>query len=193
MAIGDMIPDADILPPPFAFVGCAGGSLCWSTKGSNAVLHLDESTGEFSDFTLPGDAAGIDRNMWYYNRRNLRVVGGDASTVHLVRIAGDSLEVLRYDCCSGGTCMVERRIRVPQMARIDESWQQWYFSDTADAAAPGHIVLRDRDVKGLVGVEYIWVFSVDIQNFKLERVQKLNRYGGRVFPYELPWTISACL
>ncbi|CAL4891399.1 unnamed protein product [Urochloa decumbens] len=129
MAVGDMIPDADIDDsPPFVFVGRAGGSLCWSTKGSNAVLHLDESTGEFSNFTLPGEAAGIDRNMWYYNRRNLRVVGGDASAVYLVRIAGDDLEVLRYARRSGRACVVERRIRVPQnYASIDdENQRQWY-------------------------------------------------------------------
>jgi hypothetical protein len=87
---------------------------------------------------------------------------------------------------------VERRVRVAQMASIDESRhnRRWQFSETAEAAAPGRVVLSDS----ITDVDYICKFSVDKKSIELERVQKPStRTGCRVFPYELPWTVSACL
>jgi hypothetical protein len=184
----------NISQPPFKIVGRVGGSICWCSKyNNNTVLMLDESTGEFSEFTLPGHA-GSDRNtVAYYDRTNLRVIDGDVDTVHLVRIVGDdNVELLRYARRVGGSCMVERRVRVAQMASIDESRhnRRWQFSETAEAAAPGRVVLSDS----ITDVDYICKISVDKKSIELERVQKpRTRTGCRVFPYELPWTVSACL
>ncbi|TVU49483.1 hypothetical protein EJB05_00796, partial [Eragrostis curvula] len=105
----------------FIFVGRGGGSLCWSVKDNNNVLHVDESTGEFSAFTLPpADVNG-------YGRRNLRVV----STRRIVSIVGDALEVLTLT--RGCTkCVVENRYKLSQLANVQASpeWS-WFFLDTA--------------------------------------------------------------
>ncbi|CAN6352144.1 unnamed protein product [Urochloa humidicola] len=191
IAVGDIVPGA-IFPSPFVLVGRAGGSICWSNTSANAILHLYESTGEFFRFTLPPERAGVNMNQIYYDRSNLRVIGGNTGSVHLVRIAGDDLEVLCYDR-SSRACVVERKIRASQVASIhDEArqYRRWYFSERAhEAAAPGCIVLCDN----LCDAEYIGMFSVDTRNIDLKRVQKKYRHGGHPFPYELPWTISACL
>ncbi|CAL4905651.1 unnamed protein product [Urochloa decumbens] len=190
MAVSDITQGGLFWRPSLELVGRAGGSICWCPeRASNVVLHLDESSGEFSRFTLPGHA------RVRYNRMNLRVIGGDAGTVHLVRIAYDELEVLRYarGGSNGGECVVERRIRVPQMAIDEQNWGRWYyFSDTEDAAAPWRIIVLCDIVE--CDDEYVWMFSADEMNIELQRVQKsMCRLGGRAFPYELPWTICVCL
>nr|TKW29241.1 hypothetical protein SEVIR_3G383400v2 [Setaria viridis] len=188
MAICDVIPGRGVFGSRFVLVGRAGGSICWSTKSSNVVLHLDEGTGEFSLFTLPVNA-GVDINLLSYNRMELRVIGGDVGTVHLVRIVGGDIEVLRY--ARRGACVVERRVRVPQAASTEDDRRElrrvWCFFDRAEAASPGSIALCDV----LCDAEFVRKFSA-VQNLKLERV-KWRKDGGRTFPYELPWTISACL
>ncbi|CAN6352145.1 unnamed protein product [Urochloa humidicola] len=210
MAANDIIPGT-IFPYSLVLVllGRATGSICWYSESTNAVLHLDESTSEFSSFTLPGHV-GINT---CYNRSNLRVIAGDTSSVRLVRISGDDLELLCYDR-GFGACVVERRVRASQVDSIDvgfgacveetsasqvgsideevrQYWyRRWYFSGSADeAAVPGCVVLCDNKCD----IEYVWMFSVDTQDIELQRVQKLNRHGGQAFPYELPWTISVCL
>lgn len=171
-------------------------SASWSTKGqcSNVVLHLNESTGEFSYLRLPGQA-GINKNSLDYYRGNLSVIG----TMHLVRIVGNDLEVPRYGHSSGRACVVDRRIIFSRQMTSNiecrpnaRHARPWYFSHTAhEAASPGCIVLRDNEC----GVEYIWRFPVDTQNMEQRCMQKLKRGASWVFPYELPWppTISACL
>ncbi|CAL4898332.1 unnamed protein product [Urochloa decumbens] len=184
MSIGDdIVPGVDFFdfdPQSFVLVGHAGGSICWSTGSSNAVLHLDESTGEFSLFTLPVPA-GVKRTTISYNTTNLRVIGGDAGTVHLVRIVGSDLEVLRYARGTGGECTVERRVCVPRL---------WCFLDRADwVVAHRSIALCDV----LCDAEFISKFAADVKNLKLGHVQKRSHHSGRSLPYELPWTISVCL
>ncbi|CAN6356691.1 unnamed protein product [Urochloa humidicola] len=195
MMVGDIAPGATmtVRTPPFVVVGRAGGSICWCTEHNNVVLHLDESSGEFSCFTLPEHTGSVSGNKLYpYGRSNLRVIGGNTGSVHLVRIAGDDLEVLCYDR-GVRACVVERRVRASQVPNDDDYMarllcRRWYFSDdTAEAAAPGSIVLCDNQC----GVERVWMFSVDTRNIELERVQKLR--NGRAFPYELPWIIRTCL
>ncbi|CAL4905628.1 unnamed protein product [Urochloa decumbens] len=164
IAVGDIVPEAGaIFRSPFVLVGHAGGSICWSNTSANAVLQLYESTGEFSRFTLP-ERAGVNRNRIYYDRRNLRVMGGDTGSVQLVRIARNDLEVLCYDrssrACDG---ISQDRLR--------------------------QLLLGDNKCD----VEDVWMLSVDMHDIELECVEKLNRHGGRAFPYELPWTISTCL
>ncbi|CAN6334638.1 unnamed protein product [Urochloa humidicola] len=173
MAIGNTIPGR----APFCFVGRVGGSICWSNTIRNnvALLHLNESTGEFSCFTLP---ASVNTGQLCYDRWSLR----------LLRIAGDDLEVLCHDR-SSGVCVVERRVCLSAFSQC----RRWYFSDdmSDEAAAPGRILLCDRqDVE-----YYVLIFSVHRQNIELQRARKLSRHsdGRRAFPYELPWTISACL
>jgi hypothetical protein len=99
----------DIAVGTLVFVGRAGGSICWRTGITN-VLHLDEGTGEFSCFTLPGP--GINRiSGWFYSDfQSLRVIGASSGSVHLLRIDSDDLELLCHDR-SSGVCVVERRIR----------------------------------------------------------------------------------
>ncbi|CAL4898344.1 unnamed protein product [Urochloa decumbens] len=187
-AVSDIVP-GEIFPKScLVQVGHASGSICWLSKTTNVVLHLDESTGEFSRFTLPGHA-GIN----YYNRWNLRVIGGDTSSVYLVRISGDDLELLGYDR-QIGAYVVERKVRAPQVDSINDKvmqCQRWYFSNDMAEAAPGRIVMCDNKCD----VENVWMFSVSTQELELQGVQKLSRHmdGSRAFPYELPWTIIACL
>ncbi|CAL4905650.1 unnamed protein product [Urochloa decumbens] len=185
MAVGD------IIPPPFLLVGRAGGSICWCTeKTSNVILHLDESSGEFSRFTLPGGHAD-----GYYDRMNLRVVGGGAGAVHFVRIVRGDLEVLRYARGGGRECVVERRVNVSQVASIDGDWRRWYFSDdtSAEAASPGRILLFDHTCD----YEFVCRLSAHRQDIQLEHVAVQKFSGHRrqlvAFPYELPWTINACM
>ncbi|CAN6352143.1 unnamed protein product [Urochloa humidicola] len=107
--------------------------------------------------------------------------------------AGGDLEVLCHD-----RSVVERRVRSPPVAsdeyeaKLKQNSRRWCFSDDTssdEAAAPaaGRIVLCDNQCE----VEYVWMFSVHAQSIEL---RKLSRHSGRrAFPYELPWTISACL
>ncbi|CAN6334636.1 unnamed protein product [Urochloa humidicola] len=85
-------------------------------------------------------------------------------------------------------------------SRDDHRWHQLGSMAIGDDIIPymmwprltkfvGRIVLCDKQCD----VEYILMFSVHMQNIILQRVQKLNRHGDRAFPYELPWTICACL
>ncbi|CAL4891397.1 unnamed protein product [Urochloa decumbens] len=188
-AVDDIIVPWETFSGQFVLVGRAGGSIFWSSKSTNVILHLDESTGEFSDFTLPGEHIGID----CYSRWNLQVIGGDTSSVHLVRISGDDdLELLCYDR-GIGACVVERKVRASQVDSLSDEvtqYRRWYFAAvSAEAAAPGCIVQCTPQCD----FEYVWRFSVDTRNIELERVQKFNKYGGQAFPYELPWNISVCL
>ncbi|CAN6361528.1 unnamed protein product [Urochloa humidicola] len=224
MVIGDSPSRA-----PFYFVGRVGGSICWSYKTVDndvLLLHLDESTGEFSCFTAFTLPAGVNRrHQLRYDRLSLRLVGGNTGSVRLLRIASDDLEVLCHDR-SSGTCVVERRVPLFRIAGGDDlemlchdrsaverrvrfspvasneheakqqqygrRWERWCFSDdTSDEeAAPGRIVLCDNHCE----VEYVWMFSVHTQTIELQRIRKLSADSGRrTFPYELPWTISACL
>ncbi|CAO1939564.1 unnamed protein product [Urochloa humidicola] len=170
------------------FLGRAGGSLCWSGEVSNAVLHLDESSGVFSTFTLP---AGNHLSMSYH-RGNLRVVGGvPGGSVQLARVLGDSIEVLRWtrDDGAGEECVVETKVCLSQLVGIEVKldWS-WRFLDTAETVTPGHVVLLPNE-------EYMWMFCVDVETMETKRLHKRNWHGHRVFPYELPWppTIKVCV
>ncbi|CAN6356690.1 unnamed protein product [Urochloa humidicola] len=141
MAIGDDIIPYMMWPRLTQFVGRAGSSIFWCEVRANVVLHLDESTSEFSCFTLPGGTAGICRKQLYshdHDMWSLRVIGGNTGSVRLLRIAGDVLEVLCHDRGSG-TCRVERRVRVSRVASREgelRQYRRWYFSDdTSDEAA----------------------------------------------------------
>ncbi|KAL6640193.1 hypothetical protein ACP70R_022042 [Stipagrostis hirtigluma subsp. patula] len=188
-AIGDVIRGADVLTTRFVFVGRAGGTLCWSTcKGANAMLLLDESSGEFSSFTLPGLADMETINPEAYDRRNLRFVGVDAGFVRLVRVAWDDLEVLQY-VRGSGTCVVERRVGLSQLANLQaRPGRRWTFCDTALAAGPARFGLAAVDGR-------MFMFIIDTANMKLECTEERSLYSLRVFPYELPWprTIRACM
>ncbi|KAL6622514.1 hypothetical protein ACP70R_032393 [Stipagrostis hirtigluma subsp. patula] len=183
MAVDDVVPPgADMYDPThFMFVGRAGGLICWSAKVNiNGVLLLDESTGEFSSFTLPGRLADINR---------LRMIGVDAGVMRLVRTVRDDFEVLRY-ARSSGDCVIERRVGLSQLAggleaRPDRWWRLMEMAEAAGTAV--HFVLSPGDKTN-------WVFTVDVENMKLERTQS-DRFARRVFTYELPWppTIKACL
>ncbi|KAL6622516.1 hypothetical protein ACP70R_032395 [Stipagrostis hirtigluma subsp. patula] len=175
-ATGDLILGANKIEG-LVFVGRAENWLCWSTKGNNnGVLRLDLSTGEFSSFTLPR-LANIDRSL---SRRNLRVVGMDAGDLRLVRIAWDDLEVLRY-VRGSGACVVERRVGLTQLAGLEARRDRcWSFYETAEVAGSVHFGLWPSD-------EYMWIFTVNNANIKVECKQGRNHYANRVFPYQLPW------
>ncbi|CAN6334639.1 unnamed protein product [Urochloa humidicola] len=182
---------------PFVLVGRSGGSICWcSSPSSNVILHLDESTGEFSLFTLPL-RAGVNMDTLSYSRANLRVIGSDVvGTVRLVRIVGRYLEVLRYahGGSSGiGECAVERRIRVPRLGKEREP-RVWCFVDRADGKqARGSIALCDvlcDDAEFIRNRK----FAADVRNLKLKHVEwRSDDVCRSYFPYELTWTISVCL
>nr|CAB3490180.1 unnamed protein product [Digitaria exilis] len=103
--VGNIMPDGSYsFKACSKFLGRAGGSLCWSGHVSNGVLHLDESSGVFSTFTLPPDVRHDHQSS--YHRGNLRVVGGGSGgSVRLARILDDDLEVLRWSRDGGRKCM----------------------------------------------------------------------------------------
>ncbi|KAF8673159.1 hypothetical protein HU200_048707 [Digitaria exilis] len=103
--VGNIMPDGSYsFNACSKFLGRAGGSLCWSGHVSNGVLHLDESSGVFSTFTLPPDVHHDHQSS--YHRGNLRVVGGGSGgSVRLARILDDDLEVLRWSRDGGRKCM----------------------------------------------------------------------------------------
>ncbi|CAN6334635.1 unnamed protein product [Urochloa humidicola] len=171
------------------FLGRAGGSLCWSGEVSNAVLHLDETSGVFTTFTLP---AGNHPSMSYH-RGNLRIVGGvPRGSVQLARVLGDHMEVLRWtrDGGAGEECVVEWKVCLSQLVGIEAvklDWS-WRFLDTPETVTPGHVVLLPDE-------EYMWMFCVDVETMETKRLHKRKWHGHRVFPYELPWppTIKVCV
>ncbi|CAM0148387.1 unnamed protein product [Urochloa decumbens] len=190
MAIAD-----DILPefylvdqPLFVLVGRASGSICWCTRtSSNVILHLDESTGEFSLFTLPVHA-GVNMDTLLYRRANLRVIGGDiVGTTRLVRILGGNLEVLQYahgsGSCDSGVCAVERRICLPCLFAEPQPLV-WCFADRADGVeACGSVALCDvlcDDAEFIRNRK----LAADVKNLRMERVEWLSD-GGWSFPYEM--------
>ncbi|KAF8700116.1 hypothetical protein HU200_034479 [Digitaria exilis] len=175
--VGNIMPDGSYwFHACSKFLGRAGGSLCWSDHVSNGVLHLDESSGVFSTFTLPPDARHDHRSS--YHRGNLRVVdGGGGGSVRLARILDDDLEVLQWSRDGGHKCMA--------LINPERSWR---FLDTAQSVTPGHVVV-------LPGEDYMWMFDVDVETMVLTRSGKNNSHAHRVFPYHLPWppTIKVCV
>lgn len=144
----DMGYDVDLRPfslrPHDVFLGRARGFLFWSANDGD-VLVLDESTGEFSTFTL----ALTDDDESYYRRHdmeNIRAVGGGgAGTVRFVRAVGDELEVLAWEHWRK-ECVLERRLGLSHVAGPDRTW---CFSDTM-AEATLRIVAVSPSSSGIV-------------------------------------------
>ncbi|CAN6361523.1 unnamed protein product [Urochloa humidicola] len=167
------------------FVGRTEDSLVWSGADLKA-LHLDESTGEFSHFTLP--MAGPP--TIYHCRMNLRVVGrDDTGVMRLARIVGGSdLEVLRCEPGGGAAVTVERTVKLSHLTGITPwSDRSWYFLEMDAAVVPaGCVVVSTTD-------KCRWMFTVDVETMEAERGRKRDLYPRAVLPYELPWAMPAAI
>lgn len=115
----------------------------WSLRGGKVIhLELDETSGEFTTFTLP---ATSDPDFFTHGRWNLRVVGGrdNGDAMRLARIVDDSegLEVLRCVLGGGGNdVMVERRGNVFDLVSSIKVWPSnpaWWFLETAELVRGG--------------------------------------------------------
>jgi hypothetical protein len=176
------------------FVGRMDGSLVWSVR-SGKVIHLDESTGKFSIYTLLPAGSPVDDNDAYYRdeyiyeRWNLRVVGRDddgTGGVRLARIVDSDLEVLRCVPGSGGGAIVtvERSVNLSHLTNMEARPcpSSWRFLEMDEAVAAGFVVVS-------TGKKSTWMFTVDVETMELERGQKrLRNWDSRpAFPYEFPW------
>lgn len=185
-------------PYPSLFVGRMDGSLVLSVRGGE-VLHVDESTGEFSTYALLPAGSPAARQpglLFVYGRWNLRVVGrdddggGTGGGVRLARIVGSDMEVLRCvpaGSGGGGTVVtVERTVNLPQLtsvkARLATS-SKWRFMEMVEGVVvPAGCVLvsTHEDLR--------WMFTVDVETMKLERRRRRKQDLLRLaFPHEFPW------
>ncbi|KAF8776724.1 hypothetical protein HU200_003456 [Digitaria exilis] len=186
----DMSPEHKYNEPyVYRFVGRMEGSLVWSVRGCK-VIHVDESSGEFSTFTLPSTSDHSVRKFLMDDRWNLRLVGrvvdgGDAG-IRLARIVGTS-DLLVLRCVSaggggGGEVMVERTANISHLANM-EARLPWCFLETEEAVPAGSVI-----VVVLPSGKCEWAFTTDVDTMELKRSgPKRNWRSGRLLPHELPW------
>ncbi|CAN6181954.1 unnamed protein product [Urochloa humidicola] len=167
-------------------IGLAMGSMYWYA-GGRKVVTLDQSSNEFSSFTLP------DIEDWdcHSNQHRIAITaGGDGMVRIVVGVTGGDMKIFAGLPAGGENCewVLKLKKRIPLFMAMDSvRWREpWYFNPRPISNhRTGAVLIHATRVSLSQRPTAPFMFRLDIETMAVDLLPDPNL--GIAYPCQLPW------